>query len=191
MKHLAITTLLGLSALSGCVIYDNDCPDKGTSDGQFDHDRPGSDNGDNDADRGPFYTLNPDIAAPGEIFIGTLISDEALNYDTIVDVEFSVDDVTVCTFQPRNDELLVTVGVAEDALGGSVDMFIHFEDGSMDTMPAILTIITDDGSNPVEDDDGSSDDPSDPNDEENGNESDPSEGDDASDGADDAGGICG
>lgn len=150
MRLFTLTALIGATLASGCVVYDNDCPSEWDEDGlSGDHDRPGYDNdGDDTGDDidAPAYSLDPSTAAPGDVFIGSLTSDQAINFDAVVDIEFLSDDVVPCTFQARADEMLVTVGVEELAQLGPVDMVISFEDGSHDYVEGALTITADGGS---------------------------------------------
>jgi hypothetical protein len=147
MRRLSMSALIGVSLASGCVVYDNDCPSEYDDNEQgLDHDRPDYDDTDGDEAPAPSYSLDPATAQPGDVFIASLTSDQAINYEAIVEIEFLTDDVTPCTFQARADELLVTVGVQDFAEIGPVDMLIVFEDGTTDYATRILTISLDDGS---------------------------------------------
>ena len=146
MRRLSLTALIGASLASGCVVYDNDCPADWEDDGLTgDHDRPdwGDSGGADDDDPTASYSLDPNVAEPGDVFIGSLTSDLALNYESITEIEFATPDVAPCTFQARSDELLITVGVEEFAALGSVDMIIRFEDGSADYVESIFEIVED------------------------------------------------
>ena len=107
-----LTALFAASFIGGCVIYDNDCPsqDYGGLEGDDGHDRPdfnddtGS-NGGGDEEPAAAFFLDPDTAIPGDVFIASLTSDQAINFDAVVDVDFLSDDITLCTMQSRADEL--------------------------------------------------------------------------------------
>ena len=144
---MRMTPLIVASLLSGCVVYDNDCPRDG-SDVGYDDDY-NTDYGEDEAPE-PVYSLTPDTAAPGDVFIGSLISDQAVDFEAIVEVEFLSEDVQICTTQAREDELLLTIGVSEWAVGGEVDALITFDSGERTYVEALLVVT--DGSG-----DGSSD----------------------------------
>ena len=130
------------SLFSGCIVYDNECPydeDHEYGDHEYDHD-----NRDDVVEA--IYDLTPNTIAPGEVIISSLVSDMALDYETIVDVEFNSSDVRVCTTTARDDELLITIGATDVAIEGYLNMVITFEDGTTEQLTeALLVSFGDDG----------------------------------------------
>ncbi|MFT5681465.1 MAG: hypothetical protein ACI8RZ_002371 [Myxococcota bacterium] len=152
-RHLTLSALAAASLFSGCIVYDNECP---YNDGDHDY-------GDHDYDSdddviAAAYDLSPNTIAPGEVIISSLVSDMALDYDTIVEVEFTSSEVRVCTTTAREDELLITIGAVDTALEGYLDMVITFEDGTTEQVEdALLVTFGEDDSEDPNGDDGSGD----------------------------------
>jgi hypothetical protein len=149
MQHRTLLTLLAAGFFSGCVVYDNHCPLEGDDHNYGDHDY-----GDDDAIAAT-YELSPNVIAPNEVIISSLISDMALDYESIVEVVFTSEEVQVCTTTARDEELLITIGATEFAAEGMVDMIIVFEGGQTETVVGALEITFDTGG-PNDSDDGSS-----------------------------------
>ncbi|MEL6342881.1 MAG: hypothetical protein AAFV53_07090 [Myxococcota bacterium] len=144
MHKLTMTALLGASLTSGCVIYDNDCDysDSGYWGIEDGRDRPDSDHDDNDDDAPAIqFALNPSDIYPGEVIIASLTADMDIDYSSIVEVEFLSDDIVLCTSQAREDELLMTIGAADNAAYGAVDLVIIFDDGDTAYMNDAITIL--------------------------------------------------
>ena len=118
-----------LATLGGCVVYDNNCPDEFPLGDGGGHEEPVAE-----------YWLTPDQAEAGDTFIASLESDMAVDFAAIVDIEF-LGDVTVCTSQPRDFELLLTLTVDLDAEPGEIDAVLEYEDGSSVFVDDILTIL--------------------------------------------------
>ncbi len=77
----------------------------------------------------PVFSFTPDTAAPGEIFITSLVADsDDVDYSAITELVF-YGDVVNCTTSARDDELLATIALPDDAAEGEVDMVIVFADG--------------------------------------------------------------
>lgn len=112
-----------------CDDDDADCADADTGAGGD----PG-DTGDTGADKPDgsrdtlTYTLLPDAAAPGDTLITSLSADGAVDWTQVSALSF-LGDITVCSTQAREGELLVTVTVDGEAAPGSVDLIIRFSDG--------------------------------------------------------------
>jgi len=119
--------LFTAAALSGCAIYDNDCPE-GVERGSLDTAASDVDDIDQPGQADPEFWLEPGVVAAGDTTILSLRSDEALQFDAVLAVEF-FGDVTVCTSQAREDELLVTITVDDSVLPGALDLLIEFNDG--------------------------------------------------------------
>ncbi len=170
MRSMFLAPLFGLAlSLGGCVVYDNDCPDDMHMGG-----------GGAEAED-PAYWLTPDIASPGDTFIGSLESDQAVNFEAIADIQF-YGDVSICTSQARDEELILTVAVGVDASPGPVDALIVMENGTRVLVTEILVIDGIDGGDDGAGEEGSednSDGDEDAPDEETGTEDDGSADDDA------------
>jgi len=128
MRSTLLAPLFGLAlGLGGCVVYDNDCPDdKHLGGGGLEAEDPA-------------YWLTPDVASPGDTFIGSLESDQAVNFEAIADIQF-YGDVSICTSQARDEELILTIAVGVDSPPGPVDALIVMEDGSRVLVTEILVI---------------------------------------------------
>ncbi|MDG1482673.1 MAG: hypothetical protein P8R54_23985 [Myxococcota bacterium] len=134
MRHLTLSIIAATSLFSGCIVYDNECAyEEGYGDHEYDHD-----NRDDVVEA--IYDLTPNTIAPGEVIISSLISDMALDYNTIVEVEFSSSDVRVCTTTARDDELLITIGATDAAMEGYLNMIITFEDGTSERIAEALLV---------------------------------------------------
>ena len=143
MRHLTLSAVLTASLFSGCIVYDNNCPDRGYDhDGEYgyDHDY------DNEAPVA-VYDLEPNTIYPGEAIISSLVSDMALNYETITEVSFNDDLIEVCTSTAREEELLLTVAASEFVLPGFVDMVITFETGEVVLVEGALEVLAPSGGN--------------------------------------------
>lgn len=89
----------------------------------------------------PVFSFTPNTASPGDIFITSLVSDsDDIDYSAIVDLVF-YGDVVDCTTSARDDELLATIALPEDAAEGEVDMVIMFEDGETIWVEGALNIV--------------------------------------------------
>ena len=89
----------------------------------------------------PTFAFTPDTASPGDIFITSLVSDsDEIDYSAIADLIFYGDDVD-CTPSARDDELLATIALPDDAAEGEVDMVILFEDGETIWVEGALNIV--------------------------------------------------
>ena len=139
----ALPPLLALFG-GGCVIdggcpkalddrWDNDCEDDcvdtDTGGGDGDTGDTGEDPDKPDGSRDALtYALLPDAAAPGDTLITSLSADGALDWTQVSALSF-LGDITVCSTQAREGELLVTVTVDAGATPGAVDLIIRFSDG--------------------------------------------------------------
>ncbi|MCK6502601.1 hypothetical protein L6R53_04270 [Myxococcota bacterium] len=117
-----------LPALGACVIHDNDCPG---DDFWADDDSGRPDPDDTGAPEEPKARLwlDPDAGAPGEDLIAGLQSDQPFDWSTVAAVEF-FGPITPCTMQARQDELLITLAVDDDAPAGPVDLLVELDDGT-------------------------------------------------------------
>lgn len=77
----------------------------------------------------PQFSLSPDTIDAGAVIITSLTSDQPVDFAAIEEVVFYSEFVQVCTYQARQDELLVSIGAAGNAADQAVDMVIVFEDG--------------------------------------------------------------
>lgn len=79
---------------------------------------------------GTYYTV-PSEAAPGDVFLSALRSDDTIDWTQIVNIT-PYGDLKICSFMPLYDELLLTVEVKDDALEGTVDLVIEYSNGDVD-----------------------------------------------------------
>jgi len=94
-----------------------------------------------EASTAPVFTFTPDTASPGDIFITALVADsDEIDYSAITELVF-YGDVVDCTTTARDDELLATIAIPEDAAEGEVDMVIIFEDGETIWVEGALNIV--------------------------------------------------
>ena len=126
--------LLATTTLGGCVIYDEGgpcgfCGPKGGA---------GVDTGVGDLAAEPVFWLDPATVEADTTAILSLQSDQAVDFATIVDLNF-LGDLSVCTSTAREDELLVTVSAG--ATLGPVDLVITTEDGTSYFVDNALTIV--------------------------------------------------
>ena len=111
-----------------CDDGDADCVDADTGAGEDSGDT-GADTDKPDGSRDALrYTLLPDAAAPGDTLITSLSADGAIDWTQVSALSF-LGDITVCSTQAREGELLVTVTVDGAATPGTVDLIIRFSDG--------------------------------------------------------------
>jgi len=85
------------------------------------------------------FRLEPTVAAPGELLIGSVVSDAGVDLSRVAEVRF-LDGAAACAAQARADELLVTIGVGEGTPAGSLDMVLLFEGGDTVLVEDVLTI---------------------------------------------------
>lgn len=146
-----------LAALGGCIIYDTKCPDCGwDDDGRPDRPNGGDDTGDVGGDDTATddsgdvveaaFVLTPATATPGEVLIGSLTAVDAFDYATVASVEV-FGDVTLGATTVRDDEVLLSLAVAEDAVGAA-DILVHLTDGTVSFVADALTIVAAEGSDP-------------------------------------------
>ena len=121
--NLRLFTTLFATLVSGCIIHDNDC-ERSEDDLSFDtgQEDPGS------VDQ-PSFSLSPDQGLIGDTFIASIAADDEVDFSEVNEV-FFLGDVTICTTQARQGELLMTVSIDEQASQGAVDLVIGFEDGT-------------------------------------------------------------
>ena len=135
-RSLALLALLTTS-LGGCIIYETngeddhcfgDC-DLGGGDG-FDDGQGGQDTGDEPAPELPAFTFTAAEGLPGEVML-TWIEAEAPGfvYTNIESVTF-VGDIEVVDTVLRDDEAMLLVEIAADALPGKVEAIVELIDGS-------------------------------------------------------------
>ena len=94
MRHSTLLTLLAAGFFSGCIVYDNHCP--------IDDEYGYGDHGDGSDDAvSASYELSPNVIAPGEVIISSLISDMALDYESIVEVVFTSEMSVLNSFSPQ------------------------------------------------------------------------------------------
>ena len=134
----------GLAALAflfttGCI-YDNQCEadphagevgsgdprGPGDAGGHGPGDAGGGDTGGSHDDLSSSFFLTPAEAGPGDTLIVSIESESPdVDFAAVQDLLFT-GDLRVCTTSARDDELLVTLYVEEDALPGAVDLVIDF-----------------------------------------------------------------
>ena len=79
---------------------------------------------------GTFYAV-PNEAAPGDVFLSALRSNDTIDWSQIVAIT-PYGDVTICSFMPLYDELLLTVKVKDEAPEGTVDLIVEYSNGDID-----------------------------------------------------------
>lgn len=79
---------------------------------------------------GTYYTV-PSAAAPGDVFLSALRSDDTIDWTQIVNIT-PYGDLKICSFMPLYDELLLTVEVSDGAPEGTVDLVIEYSNGDVD-----------------------------------------------------------
>ncbi|MFT5686999.1 MAG: hypothetical protein ACI8RZ_007956 [Myxococcota bacterium] len=84
-------------------------------------------------------TIDPGVAAPGEILIGVLSANQGLDFSRVAEVRF-LDGATICATKNRADELLLTIGVAKSTRAGVLDVVVLFEGGDSILINDALTI---------------------------------------------------
>jgi len=132
MRTISIS-LLAILASSACV-YDNNCPDRQRGElGELD-------TGSEDRLDSPEYYLSPDTAQAGATVIVAMQSDQAVDFEAIQELSF-LEDISICTSQARDDELLLTISVDQGVPPGAVDLIIEFEDGTHVFVEAGLTVL--------------------------------------------------
>ena len=156
-RSFSLLAISLLPSLGACVLYDNDCRDDDFwSD---DSGRPGQDDTGVDPEPKVQLWLDPDAAAPGADLITSLQADLVFDWTTVVSVEF-YGPITPCTMQAREDELLITIAVDDDAMAGPVDLLVELDDGSaiwVDDAFLVLEPGTEDGTDGGGTDGGSTD----------------------------------
>ena len=171
MNKTALPVALFTALTSGCIVYDDKCPNTG-----FGDDDAWGDTGGLEVEA-PEFWLTPAEGAPGETLILSLQADQVVDFAAIEDLTFTA-GVTPCTTQARDDELLVTVYVEEGAEVGFVDLLV---DGGSDRWfveDAFFVLGADDGGDGGDGSDG-------------GDGGDGSDGGGGSDGSDGSGGSSG
>lgn len=147
--------LLLLPTFTGCIIVEGEKSEEGDWDswdtGSEEAEEWGNDSGDtdqsaDDEDTGPedingtYYTV-PSEAAPGDVFLSALRSDDGIDWSQIVAIT-PYGDVTICNFMPLYDELLLTVKVKDAAPEGTVDLIIEYSNGDIDLVEDGFSIDT-------------------------------------------------
>ena len=136
MTRIFALTLLGATALTGCVIYEDsqcgscswDC--EGEEDCSWSEDGWDTDaNDDGEADYSVVLTMDPSTAQAGDSVIGSITVVEGdLPFAEVADIHV-YGSADIITMDARDDELLVVLEVASDAGVGSVDFVLEMEDG--------------------------------------------------------------
>lgn len=146
--------LLLVPVLTGCIIVEgekSEDEDWESWDSGWDESESWEDSDENEADNteenagpedinGTYYTV-PDEAAPGDVFLSALRSNDTIDWSQIVEIT-PYGDVTICSFIPLYDELLLTVKVKNDAPEGTVDLIIEYSNGDIDLVEDGFTIDT-------------------------------------------------
>ncbi len=137
MRTFAFIGLLA-AGLSGCVVYE-----KGRADGGLHGDDPADLGG--SADEGPEGALHdsgldeassavvldfyPSEVAQGERFIGYLsVVDGELDLAAVEDLRF-YGDVELLSYDVRDDEVVISLGVSDRAVTGEVDLLVDLGGG--------------------------------------------------------------
>lgn len=141
---------LSLTALSGCIIYDNDggggcewddgtCPDPfGGGNGDPTEDSAVEDSG--TVEDAVVLSLNPAQAEQGEIFLGSITVAEG-ELDLTLAKEIRVyGDAELLVWGARANEITATFEVRANAELGPVDLVVELEDGSAELLPAAFTV---------------------------------------------------
>lgn len=148
------TILISLSAIatSGCIIYDNDGPNRGKDD-QTDAFETGEAG---DVDEIELdLVFSPPQAEVGESFIGTITVEltedgEEVSLSDVSNV-IVYGDATVSSIFPREDEVLVSITIDDDAIDGEVDIIVEFTDGTAAFLEAALTLFPEGSGNSASD----------------------------------------
>jgi hypothetical protein len=85
------------------------------------------------------FVLEPAVAAPGELLIGSLVSTSGVDLSRVAEVRF-LDGANACATRSRADEILVTVGVGEGTAAGALDLVLLFEGGETVLVEDALTV---------------------------------------------------
>ena len=137
MKTLILTIPI-VALATGCIVYDNDQGD-GTV---REHTRPSptEDSASSDIEPSLGLTFSPPQAEQGEIFIGSLsVMEGDVDLSGVENVQLFGDaEVLATTIRPN--EVLLSVGVAEDASNGEADIVVEFKDGSAAWLEAAFVI---------------------------------------------------
>ena len=135
--RLIIYTALILS--TGCVIDGDLISDKNNmSDTASEH----LDTADNAFldDLGPAnYTLMPNAAPPDSRFYALLRAEQNVQWEEISNL-IPYGPITICSFQPLYDQLLVGIEVDPMADNGYVDLIIEYKNGDIDLLENALRI---------------------------------------------------
>lgn len=136
MKAISALWMLPMAALIGCG-QPCDCDLDGADTGGLSY---------HDRDDALAFQLSPDVAQAGDVFITSLVAngDDAFDYSRVVSLDF-YGAVEVCTSQPRDGELLVSLGVASDAPTREIDLVVVLDDGETIYVEAALTILGSEG----------------------------------------------
>lgn len=146
--------LLLVPVLAGCIIVEGEKSEKSdweSWDSGLDEDESLEDTDEDEADNsedstgpadinGTYYTV-PSEAAPGDVFLSALRSDDAIDWSQIVEIT-PYGDVAICSFMPLYDELLLTVKVKADAPESTVDLIVEYSNGDIDLVEDGFTIDT-------------------------------------------------
>ena len=137
--------LLLLPTFTGCIIVEGEKSEEADLDswdtGSEESEEWGDDSGESDQStddentgpediNGTYYTV-PSEAAPGDVFLSALRSDDGIDWSQIVAIT-PYGDVTICSFMPLYDELLLTVKVKDAAPEGTVDLIVEYSNGDID-----------------------------------------------------------
>ena len=133
-----ILALSFISATTGCIVYDND--------GSGPSDRPGSrpdiieDTAGEEALPDVELSFSPPQAEQGDVFIGSLSSENSeLDLSTVTSVNL-FGDADILAVEARPSEVLVTVAVDANAESSESDILVEFADGSAAWLEAAFVI---------------------------------------------------
>ena len=91
-------------------------------------------------DLGPVnYTFTPNIAPPDTRFYALLRTEQNIQWEEISDL-IPYGAVTICSFQPLYDQLLVGLEIDPMAENGYVDLIIEYKDGDIDLLENAIRI---------------------------------------------------
>lgn len=143
MRTLALALPFVLSAAGGCIVYEGEGHADGMTGTIPGETVPGTETTEEPA---TLLSFQPQVAQSGTTFIGYLTASQGdLDLTGVEGVEL-FGDASLVTFDARPTEVVVTVEVPADAVGGEVDLLARLDDGAAVWLEAAFTVLTDGGS---------------------------------------------
>ena len=145
----SIALLLSIASINGCIIV-GEMPK-----GIYVDDTGDAFDGGNEALPGIKFTLNPSEVVAGNKLLIEVTAEPAIDFDLLSDV-YTLEDVEILDFQPKESSLEMLINVPSDAEPGPVSLIMEYGEDGTRILPDAITVL-DPNATPEESDTGEAD----------------------------------